>query len=68
MRVGPRCHELRVLDAGANWRIIYRLDPDAVVIVAVFSKKTNQLPKATLDACRGRLLRGDAAIESEERQ
>lgn len=66
--VGPRCHELRVLDAGANWRIIYRLDPDAVVIVEVFSKQTAQLPKTILDACRGRLRRYDATIESEERQ
>ena len=66
--IGPRCHELRVLDTGAHWRIIYRLDPDAVVIVAVFSKKTNQPPKATLDACCGRLRRYGATIESEEKQ
>jgi ribosome-binding protein aMBF1 (putative translation factor) len=24
--LGPRCHELRIQDAGATWRIIYRLD------------------------------------------
>jgi phage-related protein len=42
------------------------LDPDAVVIVEVFSKKTAQLPKATLDVCRARLRRYDATIASEE--
>ena len=31
--VRPRCHELRVRDAGADWRIVYRLDADAVVIL-----------------------------------
>jgi phage-related protein len=25
--VGPRCHELRVRDAGADWRIVYRSTP-----------------------------------------
>ena len=38
--VGTRCHELRIPDAHATWRIVYRLDPDAVVIAEVFSKKT----------------------------
>ena len=28
--VGPRCHELRVRDAAVDWRIVYRLDADAV--------------------------------------
>ena len=32
-RVGRRCHELRIPDEGVAWRIMYRLDPDAVVIV-----------------------------------
>jgi hypothetical protein len=26
--VGARCHELRVRDVGADWRIVYRLDSD----------------------------------------
>ena len=44
--VGPRCHELRIKDAGITWRIIYRTDPDAIVIVEVFSKKTPRTPEA----------------------
>jgi phage-related protein len=53
--VGPRCYELRVRDAGADWRIVYRLDPDAVVILEVFSKKTRATPRAVIDACIRRL-------------
>lgn len=36
--IGVRCHELRILDGGLTWRIVYRLDRDAVVISDVFSK------------------------------
>lgn len=36
--VGKRCHELRVGDPAANWRIVYRTDRDAIVIGAVFAK------------------------------
>lgn len=53
--VGTGCHELRVLDAGANWRIMYHLAPDAVVILEVFAKKTPATPKAVLTDCRKRL-------------
>ncbi len=43
--IGPRCHELRVNDEQCSWRIFYRLDPDAVVIAEVSSKKTQGLGK-----------------------
>ncbi len=59
--VGPRCHELRVRDAGADWRIVYRLDVDAVVILEVFSKKTRATPKTVIDACVRRLREYDRA-------
>ena len=49
LAVGARCHELRVRDAEANWRIVYRADSDAIVILAVFSKKARATPKATID-------------------
>jgi phage-related protein len=41
--IGPRCHELRVKDEQAEWRIIYRTDPDAVLVLDVFSKVGKQL-------------------------
>ena len=49
--MGPRCHELRVRAAGADWRIVYRADDDAVVILAVFRKTTRTTPKPVIDAC-----------------
>lgn len=61
--VGPRCHELRVADERVTWRIIYRVDPDAVVIVEVFAKKTAQTPQAVLEACRKRLKGYDDAAK-----
>jgi phage-related protein len=59
--IGPRCHELRVNDPGArqSWRIIYRLDPDAVVVVEVFSKRTRATPHEVIHRCRQRLVQYD---------
>ena len=59
--VGPRCHEPRVRDAGADRRIVYRLDADAVVILEVFTKKTRATPKTVIDACTRRLKEYDRA-------
>ena len=59
--VGSRCHELRVRDAGADWRIVYRLDSDAVVLLEVFSKKTRTTPKPVIDASTRRLREYDRA-------
>jgi phage-related protein len=59
--IGARCHELRVIDKGVTWRIVYRVDPDAIVIAEVFVKKTAKSPAAVLDACRRRLKEYDDA-------
>lgn len=53
--IGLRCHELRVNDESATWRIIYRLDTDAIVILEVFRKKTRATPRAVINACKKRL-------------
>jgi len=37
--IGRRCHELRIPDKGVSWRIVYRNDSDAIVILEVFSKE-----------------------------
>lgn len=57
--IGPRCHELRVKDARSDWRIIYRLDPDVVLVVAVFEKRTRETPQQVMTACRSRLQKYD---------
>jgi phage-related protein len=59
--IGARCHELRVMDEGVTWRIVYRVDADAVVIAEVFAKKTAQTPAAVLEACHKRLKEYDDA-------
>ncbi len=53
--IGPRCHELRLQDADVTWRLVYRVDQDAVIICEVFSKKTQTTPQTVIDACRRRL-------------
>jgi phage-related protein len=62
-RIGPRCHELRVVDERASWRIVYRIDRDAIVIVEIFEKKTQQTPRYVIKACQRRL-KIYAAIET----
>jgi phage-related protein len=59
--IGSRCHELRVVDEGKTWRIVYRTDRDAIVILVVFAKKSTKTPKAVLDACQRRLREYDNA-------
>jgi phage-related protein len=53
--IGSRCHELRIVDPDATWRVIYRLDPDAIVIADVFRKTTAQTPTRVIADCRRRL-------------
>lgn len=53
--IGPRCHELRIIDEKATWRIVCRADADAVIIAEVFSKKTRNTPKAVIELSKKRL-------------
>lgn len=57
--IGPRCHELRVPDQDHEWRIIYRIDPEQVLVVDVFAKTTQRTPEHIKAACRQRLRRYD---------
>jgi phage-related protein len=50
--IGPRCHELRIIDQTVNWRIVYRIDQDAIVILEVFEKKTNHTPHHVIEVCK----------------
>ncbi len=59
--VGPRCHELRINDVTSNWRVVYRIDTDAIVILELFAKKTGKTPKTVIDTCRKRLKEYDDA-------
>ena len=53
--IGKRCHELRVNDTSKTWRLVYRVDPDAIVILEVFEKKTSKTPVAVIDTCQRRV-------------
>lgn len=53
--IGDRCHELRINDGGVSWRLVYRIDSDAVIIVGVFKKKTQATPRRSIGTCRRRL-------------
>jgi phage-related protein len=53
--IGSRCHELRVNDETRTWRIVYRIDTDAIVILDVFEKKSQTTPKEVLDNCKRRI-------------
>jgi phage-related protein len=57
--IGARVHELRIRDEEHNWRIIYRIDEDRILIVDVFAKKTRTTPKPVISACKARLKRYD---------
>lgn len=61
--IGANCHELRIRDQDQNWRIIYRIDPDAIIIVEVFSKKSQATPKSVINICKQRLNQYDRARE-----
>jgi len=65
--IGQRCHELRISDAEAGkiWRIIYRIDSDAIVIGDIFAKKTQKTPKSVVDSCRRRFRYYDQITESK---
>jgi phage-related protein len=47
------------MDEDASWRIVYRIDTDAIVIAEVFRKSTRETPRHVVDACQRRLRRYD---------
>lgn len=53
--IGARCHELRIDDENRTWRIVYRADNDAIVILHVFEKKTRKTPKDVVEHCKRRI-------------
>jgi phage-related protein len=66
--VGPRCGALRVRDGEHNWRIMYRIDSDAVVILEVYAKKTRKIPQEVIERCRKWLVQYDAALKTSKKQ
>jgi phage-related protein len=44
-----------VNDRNKAWRLVYRVDPDAIVILEVFEKKTAATPWRVIAVCQRRL-------------
>ncbi len=65
--VGPRCGALRVRDAGHNWRIMYRVDVDAVLVLVVYSKKTKKIPDEVVAQCKQRLKQYDVIARTSRK-
>jgi phage-related protein len=53
--IGKRCHEIRINDEKNTWRIIYRIDADAIILLEIFNKKTQQTPKKIIETCKKRI-------------
>jgi phage-related protein len=66
--VGQRCGALRVPDAEHNWRIIYRVDADAVLILDVYPKKTPKIPDKVIERCKRRVRLYDAAVKAAKKK
>jgi phage-related protein len=62
--IGRRCHELRINDADKTWRIVYRLDSDAIIVAAIFPKTTQKTPRSVIDDSKRRLRHYDEAVKA----
>ena len=66
--VGPHCGALRIRDGEHNWRIMYRIDLDAVLVLDVYPKKTRKIPDEVMNRCKLRLKQYDAAVKADKTQ
>ena len=66
--VGPRCGALRVRDGEHNWRIMFRIDPDTVLVLEVYAKKTRTIPQEVIDRCKKRLKAYDEIAKAAARR
>ena len=64
--IGPGCHELRIVDGPVNWRIMYHIAPDAIVILDLFPKKTAATPKSVIVECRKRLTEFQRVVQGQK--
>jgi phage-related protein len=65
--ISRNVHELRIFDSQtrAYWRIVYRIDVDAIIIAEVFSKKSKKTPKFVIDVCKNRFRSYDLAVKGK---
>jgi phage-related protein len=65
--IGSHCGALRVRDGEHNWRIVYRIDTDAVAVLDVYAKKTREIPDEVIRRCKARLKRYDDATRDSKK-
>lgn len=61
--VGAGCHELRIRDQNLEWRIMYHIAANAIVILEAFEKKTKQTPQRVINDCKRRLRAFETSIQ-----
>ena len=59
------CHELRVSDEAHEWRLVYSVEPDAILILDVFRKTTRQTPAKVKEKCRKRVREYRRLVQEE---
>lgn len=62
--IGAHVHELRIRQTGKNWRIIYRIDSGAILIVEVFNKTTRETPQSVIEVCKAWLNTFDNTLDA----
>jgi phage-related protein len=55
-----------MVDVDSTWRVVYRIDNDAIVIADVFKKKTQATPRDVIEACQRRLRQYDDIVGGKE--
>jgi len=60
--IEARVHELRINDKNRIWRINYRIDEDAIILVEIFAKNTRQTPVKVIEAAQQPLRTCDQVV------
>jgi len=47
--IAPGCHELRIKDAGKEWRVVYAVMPNEILVLDVFRKTTRKTPASVIE-------------------
>ncbi len=53
--IGPGCHELRTVAVDQNWRVIYHIGADEILVLDVWDKDTEKTPRIKIANCQRRL-------------
>lgn len=65
--IAPRLYEMRIREAGKNWRIFYRADADRVLLIHQINKTTRTLSERDKKTVKDRLATYDAARQKEKK-